>query len=227
MTSVDINQALVGRATLRRPVRRCASAMGRRMTCVIRSGKGEYATFGEIMDKLASRDCFVLLLVPSLLAVSPATVAFGVASLCGLMIALIASQALFRQSDVWLPNFVRQFKLKRATLVKATSYLDRPLLWLETHTTPRLSLFVAPPFRTVALVMCVTLGLAMPVMELVPLTSTTGAFAITLMMFGLILKDGLVTLLGALLCAVVVLLATQVLIGSAELLASVRAWVSQ
>jgi len=202
---------------------RPASTFARHMTVILRSARKERLSVGDIIALLSARDKTAIILLPAFLAVSPATIAFGVASVCGLMIAAIALQLLVRERQIWLPARMENFQIRQETVLGAIGFLDRPLFWLEQNTRQRLLFFVKGPFRALALLLSAGLGLAMPFLELVPFSATTGGLAITTMVLGLLMKDGLIVLIGTALWAAVIVFVSTVAVGSTEIIASVLA----
>jgi hypothetical protein len=65
-------------------------------------------------------------------------------------------------------------------------------------TRPRLEILVKPPFSIIPEMLCMLCGLLMPVLELVPLSSSILATAVTFFAVALIVRDGLVALIGIL-----------------------------
>lgn len=200
---------------------RAPSDLPRLMARIAATGTRDRVSFGEIVDALGPSQRSLLLLLPALLAFSPATIVFGVATMCGLIIALVSLQLLLRRDGLWLPRFIRDASLKRSVLQRAVTWLDRPLGWLQTRARPRLLALVTGPLGSLPMFMTALLGLALPFLEMVPLSATTGGFAITLMVLGILLRDGLLALAGMIVWAFVVTFASKFAVGSFSLLASV------
>lgn len=185
------------------------------------TGAHQRVSLGEMIDALGPSHRSLLLLLPALLAFSPATIVFGVATICGLMIAVVSLQLLIRREGVWLPRFVRKASLKRTVLRRAVAWLDGPLAWVGSRARPRCPALVSGPLARLPIVMAAVLGMALPFLELVPLSATSAGLAITLMVLGLVLRDGLLTLAGMAMSAVVVIFASKLAGGSLKLLSAV------
>ena len=171
--------------TLRTAVRAMASA-----------GDGNRVRVSEVLDTLG-RDAFApVLLMPALVALSPATVVVGLATVCGLSIALLSAQIVARRRCIWLPGFVLSRRIDRTRLEWIARRLDAPLAWIERRGRRRLTALNRWPLAYLPASICTLVGLAMPAMELVPLSATTGGAAVALMVVGLILDDGLIVLAG-------------------------------
>ena len=140
-----------------------------------------------------------LLLLPALIVVSPLSGIPGMSTICGLSIALIALQMLLGRRHIWLPAWLLRREVTSARLQTAIDWLRRPSHFIDRLTANRLTLFVMPPADRLLLLACALAGLSMPLLELVPFTSSILAAAVCLMALGLLVHDGLVAL-GGLLC---------------------------
>lgn len=162
------------------------------------AGSGDRVALGEITEALGPAGLGGAILVPALIALSPATVIFGVATVCGLTIAVIAAQIMWNAPKLWLPAVICRLSIRRAAIVWLRDRLSGPLAWLEGHSKPRLTVMMRAPLGHVPGAVTFALGLSMPFLELVPLSATTGGAAITLMVLGLLLDDGILVAAGLL-----------------------------
>ena len=81
------------------------------------------------------------------------------------------------------------------------SHLRRPADVVDRHTHPRLGLISGPLARRFLGVICLLLGAAMPLLELVPFTSSVAAAAVALLALAMLAQDGLLVLAALGLCA--------------------------
>lgn len=162
------------------------------------AGTGDRVSLGQITRALGPAGLGGAILVPALIALSPATVIFGVATVCGLMIAVIAAQIMWNAPRLWLPAPVCRLSVQRSALVWLRNRLTGPFGWLENRSRVRLIPLMRAPLGHVPGAVAFTLGAAMPFLELVPLSATTGGAAVTLMVLGLLLDDGLLVAAGLL-----------------------------
>ena len=176
------------------------------------SGTGDRVSVDDLVVALGPRAFGPLLLVPSLLALSPLTAVFGVASVCGLMIAALSAQLMARRPRIWLPSFVLSRSIERRRAEWLRRRLERPLAWIERHSRPRLVWLMRYPLGHLPGSVCFAIGCAMPLMELVPMSATLGGAAVTLMVVGLLLDDGLYVALGIGFALAVATLAASVFI---------------
>ncbi|MGB3408597.1 MAG: exopolysaccharide biosynthesis protein [Jannaschia sp.] len=175
-------------------------------------------TIGEITKALGPAGMGGAILLPALLAVSPASAVFGVATVCGLTIALIAAQIMAKARRLWLPGWIRRRRIRRSVLVALRDRLTPWFAWIERKSRPRLTLLQRDPLGIVPGVVTFAIGLSMPLLELVPMSATTGGAAVTLMVLGLLLDDGVLVLAGLAASALVALLVFTIGSGVTELL---------
>ncbi|WP_050761326.1 exopolysaccharide biosynthesis protein [Jannaschia sp. CCS1] len=131
----------------------------------------------------------------------------------GMMIALCASQAAMGRDKLWLPGFLRRRQVDPDRVVSAMGYVRRAARWLEARAAPRLEWLSVPPARTVFLGLAALYGLSMPLMEVVPFTSTLFGAAVVMVGLGLILRDGILLLLSTLPPVIAALVLTTIFAG--------------
>ena len=161
------------------------------------AGDGEErVAVSEIVDEIGDSAFAPLMLVPALIMVSPATAMFGVATICGLGVALIALQMVIGRERLWLPGFVRNRSVSRRHLDTAVRWLSRPARLVDSLTRKRLGRLTTAPFDRLWALICMTAALMVPVFELVPMSATIIGAAITLFGLAMVAKDGLLVLFG-------------------------------
>jgi hypothetical protein len=160
------------------------------------AGADERVCVGDLVDEIDGNAFAPMMLVPALIAVTPASGIPGMTATCGLIIALIAVQIVFRRKALWLPGFLRRRSVSRARLETARDWLARPARMIDKLTGKRLSFLVKPPFNVIPALICLMIGLLMPFMEFVPFTGTMAGAAVTLFALSLTTEDGLLAVLG-------------------------------
>jgi hypothetical protein len=161
------------------------------------AGDGASVTVEEMRETLGRDAIAPLLLLPALVAFSPLSAVFGVATVCGLSIALVAGSALTgRRDGPALPRWLMRASLPREKLIGLRRRLRPVLAWLDRRSRPRLRAMARWPLVRVADLACLVLGLVMPLMEMVPMSATTAGLAVTLMAVGRLQEDGAMILLG-------------------------------
>jgi len=164
------------------------------------------ADFVLVRDLVAvmERDSFpLLLLLFSLLLVSPLSAVPGATSLFGLTIAAILTQRLFGRSQVWLPAIFLNRRLPARRTEQALNWLPRPVGWLEHRLVQQRQRWVLDsPFAQVPMAVVLMAALCAPLLEVIPGSGTSVGGAISLFSAGLLARDGLFVLAGASLAAI-------------------------
>jgi hypothetical protein len=162
------------------------------------TSQGERVTLGDAIEAFGRRSFLPLLMVPALLVVSPLSGIPFFSSLCGLTIALIAGQMLWPGQDyLWLPDRFTRQNVSGERARNALARLGRFARWLDTHAKERFSVLVGHrPGRKAIELCCLLAGLSMPVLEIVPFSSSILGVSVLFMATGLLTRDGLFALLG-------------------------------
>lgn len=150
----------------------------------------------DFIEELGTASFGALLLVPSLIIASPASGIPGLPSVGGLIIALIAIQMVFGRDHLWLPEWMMKRRVDGDRINRALDFMRRPVHWIDHLTRPRLTWLLRRPFVLPLQLLCVFCGLAMPFMEMLPLTSSIAATAVFLVALAIIANDGLLALAG-------------------------------
>lgn len=159
--------------------------------------QGDQVTLGEAVKAFGDRAFHAVLMVPALLVLSPLSGIPFFSSLCGLTIAIVSAQMLWPgRRRLWLPAALTRRRVTADHARSALARLFRIATWLDDHARQRLSVLVRRPGRWVVETACLLCGLAMPVLELVPFSSSILGGAVTLMALGLLARDGFFALLG-------------------------------
>jgi hypothetical protein len=155
------------------------------------AGDGARVSVAEMRDSLGPNAIAPLILLPALIAVSPLSAVFGVATVCGLWIALVAGSAVTgRQGGPVLPGPLLRVSFPRERLVRLRRWMLPVLSSLDARSRPRLRAMARWPLVRMSDLACLGLGLVMPLMEMVPMSATVAGLAVTLMAVGRIQEDG-------------------------------------
>ena len=204
---------------------------GRGGAAPVRPADGRPHHLGDILAKLASvadRDRVTVadllavfgpasfvpaLTVPALIVVSPLSGIPMLPSVCGVTIGLIALQMAARRRHLWLPGVIRRRSVPGPRLARATGRLHRVAGWIDRHTvTGRLGVLLHEPMATMARLLCAASGLVMPMLELVPLSSSILGCAVVLFAVGFLARDGLYVLSAVLVMAIAALVPVAILV---------------
>ncbi|MDZ7711580.1 MAG: exopolysaccharide biosynthesis protein [Roseovarius sp.] len=165
----------------------------------------------DVLGILGPRAFTPMLLVPSLVLVSPASAVPGVPSLLSLLVGLVALQMLLGHARIWLPRVLLDRALDPARFARVMRALRRPVAIVDPLIIERLTWLADKPGNIPALVICATISFFMPLIEFVPFLTSILASAIALFATGMFARDGLFMLLGYGLVAGGAVLVTQAL----------------
>lgn len=157
---------------------------------------GDKAEVGKVIAAMGTASFAPVMLLPALLVLSPASGIPLLPSVCGITIALIGAQMLFGRKHLWLPGWLLRRKLSGPKTDKALATLEKPARWIDRHTGRRLPFLTRAPFDKLVILACILSGGVMPALELLPFTSSILGAAISVMMLGLLVRDGLLVLIG-------------------------------
>lgn len=160
----------------------------------------------DLVEEFGEASFLPALMVPALIVVSPLSAIFFLPTLMGLSMALIAAQMLMGRRSLWLPRVLLSRSIAGGRLRRAVGWLERPGLWVDRQTTPRLTLLFYWPLRLIPVLGCMVSGLMMPFLELVPMSSTVLGLAIVLFAVALLARDGLFVIAGLCLMGVAALI---------------------
>lgn len=167
------------------------------------SAEGDSVTVQEVVETLGHRSFASLMLIFSLVAVSPASAIPGLTATVGIITVLLVSQMIWGRDSVWLPRFITRRSLPTDKLCKGISWLRKPVRFVERFLRPRLTVLLHRPWLLLPLLLILGLALFMPVMEIIPTSGSIASAVIALFAAGLLARDGgLVALSLALLLAV-------------------------
>lgn len=169
---------------------------------------------------------FVVLSLPSALPI-PAP---GYSTPFGVLIFLLSVQLLRKATHPWLPSKWRQ---KTFPSQHIQGILQQGIPWLERIeklARPRLSGICEHPIGIFIIGMMISL-MAISMMIPIPGTNTLPAMGIFVTGFGLLEKDGLITLIGLCLCLCGLILSTSIIVaviwGGASLLDMIKQWLGR
>lgn len=152
---------------------------------------GDTITVGRIVDALSDRSFGVVIILFAL----PNTI-FPVAWVLGTPILLLAVQMAFGQQRPWLPDFMRRQSFSRETFAKIISYVVHYLSKIEAWLRPRWGFLTTNAAeRMIGIYMTIiTIILLVPV----PFGNALPSFGLAIIAAGLLEKDGIAIVVGAL-----------------------------
>lgn len=163
---------------------------------LVENTEGESVRIDDLMQAFDHRSYGPLLLVPALLAISPAGFIPGMSIVTGPVIFLIAAQMIFKQSGPWLPRKLRSFSVKRKTLVNAIEKMKPAAKWIDPVLHNRLEFMATWPLNLLLAATCMLLAVTMYPLAFVPFGVLAPGFAVTFFALGLTSRDGLLIIAG-------------------------------
>ncbi|RIA55319.1 exopolysaccharide biosynthesis protein [Dichotomicrobium thermohalophilum] len=160
---------------------------------VLANAEGDEVSFGEAVATFRQQAYGPLLLVPSIVALTPIIGAIpGISILTATLIILIAAQMIVGRSHPWLPARLRNVSLSRGQLEQAVETMRPYLDAMDRWTRPRLLFMSEYPLYLLIPLVCILLALLMYPLALVPWGVTLPALALTILSVGLTIRDGYV-----------------------------------
>ncbi len=137
------------------------------------------------------------LMIPAILVVSPLSGIPVFSSVCGLTIALIAGQMAFGRGHLWLPRALMNRHLNGPRVRGALDRIAGLGRWIDRHSRDRLRLLTVLPLVKIPQALSMLCGLAMPLLELVPFSSSLLGLAVLFFSVSFLARDGLYVVAGA------------------------------
>lgn len=150
----------------------------------------------DVLAILGPRAFTPMLLVPSLVLVSPASAIPGVPSLLSLLVGLVALQMLLGHERIWLPRILLDRALDAPRVSRVLRALRGPVARVDPLINERMTWLSDKPGNIPALMICATVSFFMPLIEFVPFLTSILASATALFATGMFARDGRLVLLG-------------------------------
>ncbi|WP_157961733.1 exopolysaccharide biosynthesis protein [Acuticoccus kandeliae] len=161
---------------------------------VVEAGQGETVSVADALEAVGQKSFGALLLLPSVVIVSPISGIPGTPTLAAVMIVLVCVQFLLGRDTVWLPARLLRMRIARHRLEWAVGRAGPVLTRFDRLVRPRFSFMINRWTIIAMVVICAALAATMPPMELLPLTSTLTAAIIALFALAILAGDGLLAL---------------------------------
>lgn len=163
---------------------------------------GNPVTKGMIVREIGGRSFGPLLLMSWMVLFSPLSGIPGLPASMGVFVLLIGLQLLIGKEHFWLPQWLLKHSVTRDHVSKALSWLRAPARAIDRWLKPRLQVFISGAGKYSIAVICTLIGAGLPVMELIPFSSSGAGAALTVFGLALTANDGLLGLLAFVLTAV-------------------------
>jgi len=163
-------------------------------------GKGRVSV-ADLMDMLGERSFGPLLLVPSLIAVSPVGAIPGLPAITSAVIVLIAGQILLGHEHFWIHGWLARRSVDAHGMERWLEKFRPVARFIDHLLRPRLpALTGGASFYAIAL-LCLLIGLVTPILELVPLGGIPPNAAVVAFSLAITARDGVWALLAFLFTA--------------------------
>ncbi|NRA98204.1 MAG: exopolysaccharide biosynthesis protein [Rhodobacteraceae bacterium] len=175
-------------------------------------------SLGWVMDRLNERAFGLFLLILALPCCIPFL--YGVPQIVALPLMFVSVQLLMGRNAPWLPERLSQRTVTAAALTDLATRADPWLRWIEKLSRPRLTGLTRPPvdrFLGLALVL-----FSASILVPLPATNTVPGMAVAVIAIGLLLRDGVLVILGAIMGTAWI--ATLIFAG-ATLASIIRGWI--
>jgi len=149
----------------------------------------------DLMAVIGERSFGPLILVPSMLALSPVGALPGLPAVTSAIVVIFAVQMLLGQTHVWLPGWLKRRTIDGPKLEKGLTAFRPVARFLDHLLRPRLSFLTRGPFFYAIALMILAVALITPVLELVPLGGIPPNAALVAFALAITAKDGLWALL--------------------------------
>jgi len=150
---------------------------------------------GDLMDVIGERSFGPLLLVPSLIAVSPVGAIPFLPAVTSAVIVLIAAQILLRHDHFWIPGWLSRRSMDARKMEKGLEKFRPVVRFIDHLLRPRLPWLTSGVCFYIIAAMCLLIGLVTPVLEIVPLGGIPPNAAIVAFSLAITARDGLWALL--------------------------------
>ncbi|TNF20885.1 MAG: exopolysaccharide biosynthesis protein [Rhodobacteraceae bacterium] len=154
-------------------------------------GEMRAVSVADVLGEIGERSFAPMVLVVSVLLVSPLSAIPGAPSIGGILVTLIASQWLAGRRHLWLPGVILRRAVSARRLSRAIGWLKPWAAWFDRNSKDRLTFLTLPPLTFVAKAMIVVIAATWPLLEILPMVTSVGALAVSLLAFGLMVRDGL------------------------------------
>lgn len=156
-----------------------------------RAAEPERVSVAHLVQAFGASAFLPVMMVPALLVVSPLSGIPLFSTLCGLVIALVAAQMLLGRNRLWLPALIGRREIAGPRLRRGTRWLRGLADWMDRHAQGRLAGLAGQRFHVPVVAACLVAGLAMPLMEVLPFSSSLLGLSVLLFCTGLLSGDGL------------------------------------
>lgn len=160
--------------------------------------QSDTVTVGDVVSAIGRRSMIPFLLVPAFLTASPLSGIPGFSSVAGFVIALVSVRLILKYEEMALPAWIERRSVSGHRLRQVVDKTAPLVNWIDHHAHRRWNWLFRRPFIWVPETLCLLSGLTMPMLELVPFTSSIVASGVFLLALSMLVRDGLLFLIALL-----------------------------
>ena len=156
----------------------------------------DHVSLRQILGHIGDRSFTTLILLVGLVLVSPLSAIPGAPTTGMLIILAATTQYLMGRDHLWLPGVLLDRSIPREKVDQALDFLHAPMGWIDRRTRQRLQFLTHRPVKWVVVLTILATALPWPILEPLPMVTSIGATAVSLLAIGLVTRDGLFVVLG-------------------------------
>ncbi|MBB5722124.1 hypothetical protein FHS72_001748 [Loktanella ponticola] len=165
-------------------------------THLTEASHGDAVTFDDLLQEFGREAFATCLLVAGVVLASPLSGVPFASSIFGALICLISAQAAYGAKTIWLPAFLRKRSVSADKIERLQSALETAGKVFDKFSRDRITGLVGPKARRVLYAVCAVGGLCLPLLEIVPFSSSVVGLGVALVSLGILGRDGLFALIG-------------------------------
>lgn len=159
-------------------------------------------TLDELLEAVGSRGFGPMVAAIGFIAVAPSGAIPGVPTICAVLILLVCAQIFLPRNHPWLPAPMRRISFPHDRLRKAVEKAGPVVRCIDGWFGRRLTGLTGRAMEPLVAGVCALMALTMPPLEVVPFAGAAPASAVVVLGVALTARDGVMTLLGLILCVV-------------------------
>lgn len=163
------------------------------LECIIRSdiNRDGQITVAEMIDMIGHRSFGPLILLPSLIGLSPIGAIPGVPLMTSIMVMFFTIQILVGAPHIWLPGVIQRRSLPAARIVPLLEKFRPTTRFIDRLFMPRMTWLTTGPAFYVLAAFCFGVAVFTPLLELIPMAGIVPNAAIVAFALSMTARDGL------------------------------------
>lgn len=172
-------------------------SMTRVLDCAMDVAERDDVSIGDLITAFGPASFLPLLLLPAITLVSPLSGIPLFSSFNALIIILVAAQMLTGRGCLWLPDWIKKRGIAGHRLRAGLERVHPVGRWFDRHAHRRVGILFRRPIWFALPLSCISMAALIPFFELVPFSASLLGAAIALITLGMLTRDGVWVLAGA------------------------------